>query len=337
MVLLRHFPESDRLPHFHGIGLVVCLGLALTGCTGPAAPPPRETAYVRGEGGALRDQLGPSSNLVGTLESGEAVEVLATRPRWAQVRSARGHTGWVQSRFLVGPEVHDRFRSLAAQAESFPPQGTALLRREADLHLEPLRGSETFYGLPERAEVEVLAHRVEERAPAARVNPDNPPSESEAGDGPPAGLAVQALDDWFLVRASGGKAGWVFESLLDMNVPVEVARYREGLRIRAWFVIYREMDEGVEHPWYLWATIRPVAGLPFDFDEIRVFVWDPVRDRYETSYRERNLIGFYPIQVGSQETPRGPAPSFRLQREDETGKRFQKNYVMVGRTVRRAP
>jgi hypothetical protein len=313
------------------------LGLALAGCTGPGAQSPLEVAYVRGAAVPLWNQLGPSSDLVGTLESGEAVEVLATRPRWAQVRSTRGQTGWVQSRFLASQEVHDRFRSLAAQAASLPPQGTALLRRGADFHLDPHRDSEQFYHLPEGEEVEVLAHRVAERAPATRVNPGNPPSESELGGQPPAELAVQALEDWLLVRASRGRAGWLLENLLDMNVPVEVARYREGLGIRAWFVIYREMDEGVEHPWYLWATIRTVAGLPMDFDEVRVFVWDPGRDRYETAYRERNLIGFYPVQVGSQETPRGPAPWFGLQLEDETGKRLQKNYVMAGRTVRRAP
>ena len=93
----------------------------------------------------------------------------------------------------------------------------------------------------------------------------------------------------------------------------------------------------MERPWYLWATISRVAGLPYDFDAIRVFVWDPNRDRYETSYRERNLIGFYQIRVGSQETPRGLSPSFVLPVEDETGRRFEKQYVMAGRVVQRAP
>jgi hypothetical protein len=77
--------------------------------------------------------------------------------------------------------------------------------------------------------------------------------------------------------------------------------------------------------------------LPYDFDEIRVFVWNPNQDRYETSYRERNLIGFYPIRVGSRETPRGLSPSFVLPVEDETGRRFEKQYVMAGRVVQRAP
>src|SRR3990167_1717547 len=124
-VLFRHFLESDSLSRLYGIALVVCLGLTAAGCSGPATTP-REIAYVRGAAVPLRDQLGPAANLTGNLESGEEVEVLAKRPRWAQVRSARGQTGWVQSRFLAPREVHDQFRSVAAQAESLPSQGKAL-------------------------------------------------------------------------------------------------------------------------------------------------------------------------------------------------------------------
>ena len=336
-VLFRHFFESDSLSRFYGIGLAVCLGLTAAGCSGPATTPPREIAYVRGAAVPLRDQLGPAANLTGNLESGEEVEVLAKRPRWAQVRSARGQTGWVQSRLLAPREVHDQFRSVAAQAGSLPSQGKALLRREANLHLEPRREAETFYRLPEGEEMDVVAHRVAERPSPSLPSRSSPPAEEGLEPPASADLAVQPLEDWFLVRASRGRTGWLLENFLDMNVPVEVARYREGLRIRAWFVIHREMDDGVERPWYLWASIRPVSGFPFDFDEIRVFVWNPARDRYETAYRERNLIGFYPIRVGSQATPGGPAPSFALQREDETGKRFEKAYVMAGRMVRRTP
>jgi len=275
--------------------------------------------------------------LTGSLASGEQVEVLATRPRWSQVRSAGGRTGWVQSRFLAGPEVHGQFRLLAQRSDSLPSQGTAILRGEANLHLAPGRDRETFYRLPEAEVVEVLGHGVAGFATARRTVAGSEPSESEAEDPPPAEVAVQTFEDWLLVRAPGGKTGWLLESFVDMNPPVEIAQYREGLRIRAWFVLHREVDDGVERPWYLWTTVRRVAGLPYDFDEVRVFVWNPNRDRYETSYRERNLIGFYPIRVGTQETPRGLSPSFGLPVEDESGRRFEKKYVMAGRLVQRAP
>jgi hypothetical protein len=168
---------------------------------------------------------------------------------------------------------------------------------------------------------EVLAHRVTGLATVRQTEAEESAAESEEEAPAPTTLAVETLEDWLLVRGAGKRTGWLPESLADMNPPVEVAQFREGLRIRAWFVLHREMDDGIERPWYLWATMRRVAGLPYDFDEIRVFVWNPNRDRYETSYRERNLIGFYPIRVGSR----------------ETGRRFEKQYVMAGRVVQRAP
>ena len=336
-VLLRTFQDLKLLTRFCFCGLALWMAIAAAGCSRPSDPPPPRIAYVRGANVPLRDQLGPSSTLRGSLASGEPVEVLATRPRWSQVRSASGRIGWIQSRFLADPEVHERFRLLADQSDALPSQGAAILRREANLHLEPGRDTETFYHFPEREVVEVLAHRVADGVPARPTGAGNGASAFEAEDLPPAELAVQTLEDWLLVRAAGRKVGWLLESSVEMNPPVEVAQYREGLRIRAWFVIHREMDDGVERPWYLWATIRRVAGLPYDFDEIRVFVWNPNRDRYETSYRERNLIGFYPIRVGTQDTPRGPSPAFALPVEDETGKRFEKNYVLAGRLVQRAP
>ena len=286
----------------------------------------------------LLDQLGPSSAAIGSVNNGDEVEILGTRPRWSQVRTASGQTGWLQSRFLADAAMLERFRALALQSASLPSQGTALLRRDANLHMEPGRDTETFYQLAEGGEAEVLAHRVASRGSARSTSPPSTSSEDSDGEAEPsAELLVQTPEDWLLVRDSEGRTGWMLESVANMNPPFEVGQYREGLRIRAWFVIHREMDDGIEHPWYLWATIRRLAGLPYDFDEIRVFVWNPNRDRYETSYRERSLIGFYPIGVGTRDTPSGPSPTFALQVEDETGKRLEKQYVMERRVVRHVP
>lgn len=309
--------------------LVAGVALSLAGCRQEPVPQAREIAYVSGAGVALRNELGPSSQVEMILESGERVEVLSRRPRWAQVRLASGLTGWIQERFLVSQQVMDRFLQLASEAGGLPSQGRANVRREANLRLEPSRTSQTFYRLAEEEEADVLAHRVAEQP----ARPSSPP----AGASAPPGTAEpppKTYEDWLLVRASRGRTGWLLETSVDMNPPLEVAQYREGLRIRAWFVLHREQDQGVERLWYLWATIRRSSGLPVDFDEIRVFVWNPAAHRYETSYRERNLMGLYPIQIGSRETPDGPAPTFRLQLQGENGQRLQKNYFMVGWQVR---
>ena len=319
--------------------LAGCFALLGTGCVRDQTPKVLGIAYVRGGNVPLRDQLGPSSGVVATLDGGEKVEVMARRARWVQVRLGGQRTGWLHSRFLASTEQFEQFQQLESKTRALPSQGKALIRREANLHLDAGAASETFYRLLERDPVEVLSHRLVDRPQAGGNRASSPaPSadddEADSAESEPVMVEVRVPEDWFLVRASGGRAGWLRESFLDMAPPIEVARYSETLRIRAWFVIYEEHDQDGVHPWYLWATIHPRPGLPFDFDEIRVFVWNPTKSRYETSYRERNLIGFYPIEVHSVDTREGPVPAFSLQLEDPTGRRFKKSYSMLGRVVK---
>jgi len=305
------------------------IAAVLLGCQRETREEPGEYVYVRGENVEFRNELGPSSEVIGLLQSGDRVRVVSRRPRWARVLDASGQTGWVLQRYLVSQEVFAQFEQLAREGDALPSQGRAVIRRQANLHLEPGRKTRIFYQLAEGEQADVVGHRVAPRNPA----PNNARSDVNGADGP-VEISTSNNEDWLLVRAAGGKAGWLLETAADMNPPIEVAQYREGLRIRAWFEIYRELDQGEQHAWYLWATTRRLAGLPYDFDEIRVFVWNPRAARYETSYRERNLIGFYPIVVGQSETPGGARPTFRLQLEDSSGQRFEKSYYMVGRQVR---
>jgi len=53
----------------------------------------------------------------------------------------------------------------------------------------------------------------------------------------------------------------------------------------------------VKHNW-LWTTAT--SGLrTAEFDSIRVFVWSLSRHRYETAFIERNVTGFYPVQLAA--------------------------------------
>ena len=107
------------------------------------------------------------------------------------------------------------------------------------------------------------------------------------------------LEDWSLVRTKDNQIGWVLTRNLIMSIPDEVAQYAEGKRITSYFDLGAVHDElkGMKHNW-LWTTSS--APLPYDFDAWRVFLWNRRRHRYETSYRQRDVEGYFPC-------PRGPA------------------------------
>jgi len=139
------------------------------------------------------------------------------------------------------------------------------------------------------------------------------------------------MEDWTLVRTKNNETGWVLSRNLFMLIPDEVAQYAEGKRITSYFDLGTVNDEehGVKHNW-LWTTSSAVE--PYDFDGWRVFLWNRRHHRYETSYRQRNVQGYFPVRVEPPD-PAEPGRRFELITKDEDGKLRRRTYWFDGMRV----
>ncbi len=110
-----------------------------------------------------------------------------------------------------------------------------------------------------------------------------------------------------------------------MAIPDEVAQFAEGKRITSYFDLGSVNDEekGVKHNW-LWTTAS--QQFDYDFNAWRVFLWNRHRHRYETSFRQRDVEGYYPVRVDPVDA-NSFGRTFHLLTKDEDGKFRLRTYV----------
>jgi SH3-like domain-containing protein len=167
------------------------------------------------------------------------------------------------------------------------------------------------------------------------------------------GAAAPVLEDWWLVRDSNGHAGWLLSNRMDVDVPDSVAQYAEGQHIIGAYVLTKITDSEADTPdhrvpEYVMLLSPPKAGLPFDFDQLRVFTWSVKRHRYETAFRIRPIQGYLPVTISTVSERSGtvPAFSFRISADNDVAIDTQTgtarpanlrtiNYEMVDTVVRR--
>jgi SH3-like domain-containing protein len=293
-----------------------------------------EVAYVSAPQAALRDQVAAIFNRVGNVKNGERVEVLEREKRFARVRTGTGIEGWIEQRYLVDQKTFDALQKLTADHQNDPVQAPGILRNETNLHVTPGRDTEHLYQLASGAKVAILKRESAEKQPGAASSPKlatKPGAKAAAGP---------LLEDWWLVRDTLGRVGWVLARMVDVDAPLEIAQYAEGQRFVAFFVLNEvaDSDKGVQKqvPQYLCVLTDPHDGLPYDFDQVRVFTWNTRKHRYETAYREHGLDGVLPVTITKQDFDKeGPLPVFILRVKDEAGSVSERKYKMNSPIVRR--
>jgi uncharacterized protein YgiM (DUF1202 family) len=287
----------------------------------------REAAYVSAPQAILRDQVAAVYNKMGVIKNAERVEVLDRDRRYVKVRTSAGVEGWVEQRYLVTQQVYDGFQKLKQSAQNDPVQAAAITRNDTNIHLTPDRNSDHLYQLSEGARVSML-----KRAATPKLLPGEQQQKTKVD----AGSMPVDLEDWWLVRDAQGRTGWVLGRMLDVDAPLDVAQYAEGQHIVACFPLDEVTDGDKKVPEYLMLLTEPKDGMPYDFNQIRVFSWNVKRHRYETAYRERSLIGELPVTVSHEDFGKeGNLPTFTIHVKDKDGAMVEKKYKLNTPIVKR--
>ena len=294
-----------------------------------------EVAYVSAPQAALRDQVSAVYNRVGNVKNGERVEVLEREKRFARVRTGSGIEGWIEQRYLVDQKTFDALQKLTQDNQNDPVQAPGTLRNETNLHVTPGRETEHLYQLAAGAKVSILKRATAEKQMAAPPVTRAAASKASAGK-PGAEEPEPILEDWFLVRDDQRRVGWVLTRMVDVDAPIDIAQYAEGQRIVAFFVLNEVPDGDKKVPQYLCVLTEPHDGLPYDYDQIRVFTWNTRRHRYETAYREHRLDGVMPVTVTTESFDKeGVLPVFTLHVKDDSGNVMDRKYKLNTPIVRR--
>jgi SH3-like domain-containing protein len=307
------------------LALALAAGLLVTGCN--RGPKVLEINYVAAPQVALRDQVAAVYNKVGMVKNGDRLEVLDRQRRFVKVRTPAGMEGWMEQRYLINQKTYDQLQKLAQDHRDDPVQATGTTRNDTNIHLEPARDSEHLYQLAAGDKISII-----KRATAAKETVVALASNTQAKKGEP----KPVMEDWWLVRDSQGRTGWILARMVDIDVPLDIAQYAEGQRIQAFFILNSVQDGDKKVPEYLVLLSEPKDGMPFDFNQIRVFTWNVRKHRYETAYRERNLDGVFPVTLGQESFEKeGTLPTFTVRVSDAQANLAERKYKLNTPIVRR--
>ncbi len=287
--------------------------------------------YVDAKQTFLRDRVAAVSNRTGSVSNGDRLEVLEHGRRFLRVKTDTGVTGWIDEKAVVSQGVYDAFDQMKRQFALQAPVASAVVRDEVYLHVKPGRDTDKLFRLNEGDKLKLLRRATLEKAlaPGQTAAPPAPVlrrgKKLKASEEPlidPSAPIPPPMEDWWLVRLADGRTGWLLSRMMDVDAPDSLTRYSEGQRFVGAYILQTVNDpeapmEDKNVPEWVTVLSPYKAGLPYDFDQVRVFIWNAKKHRYETGFREKNIAGFLPIEVKLAPDPSGktpqmsePAPTF---------------------------
>jgi hypothetical protein len=271
--------------------------------------------YVVSKGTFLRDRVAAVSNRVADVTNGQRLQMLRRERRFLQVKTDSGKVGWIEEHAVIDQAAFDKFQALDQLHAKDPVVATAVLRDGLFLHISPGREAEHLYLLPENDKLQLLLRASVAKpippgglpAPTRKALTKAKPGEARKEETSPAPTTAPAdlpMEDWWLVRDQKGRVGWLLARRIDIDVPDAVAQYSEGKKIVGAYVLGKVYDEDAGTPdkqvaEYVTVTNDFKDGLPYDWSQVRIFIWNTRKHRYETAFRLRDLEGYLPVTIGT--------------------------------------
>jgi hypothetical protein len=305
-----------------------------------------DTVYVSARQMYLHDRVAAVSNRVAEVTNGQPLEVLEHGRRFLRVKTQKNEIGWIEERAVIDAKTFQAFEQLGVKHKDDPVVATGVLRDDIYLHQTPGREAERFYLLAANAKVQLLQRASVPKVAAdsgPAMKPQTPKPTTTVAKSPvkatapataqppnPPEPAQPVLEDWWLVRDGQGRTGWLLAGRMDVDVPDEIGTFAEGQRYVGAYIFNKVLDPEStlpDHmvPQYVTLLSPPKSGLPFDFDQVRVYTWSVRHHRYETAFRLHPIQGYLPMRVTAEEGAKAATFSFliangpNLSADPETG------------------
>ncbi len=285
--------------------------MLLAGCSGMKPKMMRHYVYVTAKGTFLRDRIAAVSNRTGNVVNGQRLEVLEGNKRFYKVKTDKGEVGWIDEKAVATDAVSKEFDDMNTLHAKDPYVASGVVRDDVYLHSKPGRDTDKLYRLDEGEKLKLIARASTRKpVPPGYVAPVAVAAKLPGKKGvaavpvPPTAPEPPAMEDWWLVRDAHNHTGWMLSRMLDVDVPDSVAKYAENQRIVGAYILNMVTDPEIEGavkevPNYVCVLSPYKAGLPYDFNQLRVFYWNTKRHRYEGANRDRNILGYLPVKIGT--------------------------------------
>jgi SH3-like domain-containing protein len=304
------------------LGSAICVAwlTMLTGCTRLREHAKPEMVYVVAKQTYLRDRVAAVSNRVALVSNGQPLEVVEHGRRFLKTKTNKGEVGWIEDHMVIDQATFDQFAALQRQHAHDPVVATGVLRDDLYLHVKPGRDTDRFYLLPENQKLQLLlrASVAKPASPQGILPAAKPAAKGKKAAAVLPGEPAVPMEDWWLVRDTQGQVGWLLSRRMDVDVPDEIGGYSEGQKIVGAYVLTKVYDAESTLPdkmvpEYVSVTNAFKDGLPYDFDQVRVFTWNTKKHRYETAYRQRSIEGYLPLTIGTNKNSQGQSlPTFTI-------------------------